>query len=211
MKKTGIYAGAFVVCMVVALVVGFAGAAVATPHSLGKTARNETSHGQGPGPVGDIIDKLEQQGVDVSAARTAIANGDMAALRSWLDAYREANPENQTGNENRPGPAKIIDKLEQQGVDVSTARTAIANGDMAALRSWLDAYREANPENQTGNENRPGPAKIIDKLERQGVDVSAARTAIANGDMAGLKTWLDEFRTSHGGEFCSNKTGGRAC
>ena len=77
------------------------------------------------------------------------------------------------------------------------------------FRSWLEAYRDANPQDQAGNENRPDPADIIDRLEQKGVDVSAARTAIQNGDMAALKTWLDEFRSSHTGELRGNRTGGR--
>ncbi len=209
MKKSGILLGALGVCVVVALVVGFASAAVTTPHAFGKGSRNETAQGQGHGAPLNIIDKLEQQGVDVSAAKTAIANNDTAALRTWLEAYREANPRNQTGNENRPVPGDIINKLEQQGVDVSAAKTALANGDTAALRTWLEAYREANPKNQTGNENRPVPGDIINKLAQQGVDVSAAETAIANGDTAALRTWLEEFRDTHMGEIRGNKTGGR--
>jgi len=209
MKKQGIFIGALGVCVVVALVVGFAGAAVVTPHLFGKTARNETTPGQGHGIPGDFIEKLEQQGVDVSAAKTAIQNGDTAALKSWLNAYRDANPSNQTGNLDRPGPEKIIDTLEQQGVDVSAAKTAIQNGDTAALKSWLNAYRDANPRNQTGNLDRPGPEKIIDTLEQQGVDVSAAKTAIQNGDTAALKSWIDAARSSHASGAGGNKTGGR--
>ncbi len=140
--------------------------------------------------------------------KTAIANGDTAALKTWLEAYRDANPRNQTGNQERPDPEKIIDRLEHQGVDVSAAKTAIANGDTAALKTWLEAYRDANPRSQTGNQERPDPEKIIDRLEHQGVDVSAAKTAIANGDIAALKTWLEEFRASHTGQMRGTRAGG---
>jgi hypothetical protein len=151
MKTPGLFIGALGVCVVVALVVGLAGAAVVTPHVFGKAARNETARGQGHGAPGDLIDKLEQQGVDVSAAKAAIANGGMATLKTWFDAYRDANPRNQTGNENRPGPGKIIDKLEQQGVDVSAAKAAIANGDTAALKKWLEEFRAAHTGEIRGN------------------------------------------------------------
>ena len=157
MKKPGIFIGALGVCVVVALVVGFAGAAVVTPHLFGKAARNETNPGTGHGLPGDIIDKLEQQGVDVSAARTAIQNGDMAALKSWLDAYRDANPRNQTANQDRPVPGDIIDKLEQQGVDVSAAKTAIQNGDTAALKSWLEQFRASHTGEIRGNKTGGRP------------------------------------------------------
>ena len=205
MKISGLFIGALGVCVVVALVVGLAGAAVVTPHIFGKAARNESAPGQGHGTPEGLIAHLEQQGVDVSAAKTAFANGDMAALKTWLEEYRDANPRNQTGNQERPDPAKIIAHLEQQGVDVSAAKTAFANGDMAALKTWLEEYRDANPRNQTGNQERPDPAKIIAHLEQQGVDVSAAKTAIANGDTAALKTWLEEYRDANP----RNKTGNR--
>jgi nucleoside diphosphate kinase len=209
MKKQGILFGALGVCLVVVLVVGFAGAAAATPQGFGKSARNETAPGQGHGASGNIIDKLEQQGVDVSAAKTAIANNDTAALKTWLDSYRESHPRNQTASENKPPLSNIISKLESQGVDVSAAKTAIANNDMAALKTWLDSYRESHPRNQTASENRPLMGNLISKLASQGVDVSAAETAIANNDTTALKTWLDQFRALHKGEMRGNTTGGR--
>jgi post-segregation antitoxin (ccd killing protein) len=157
MKKTGIFIGALGICVVVALVVGVAGAAVSTPHLFGKTAENETIQGQGHGAPGDLIDKLEQQGVDVSAAKTAILNGDTAALKSWLDAYRTANPRNQTGNQERPVPEDIINKLEEKGVDVSAAKIAIQNGDMAALKSWLEEFRASHTGGIRGNKTGENP------------------------------------------------------
>jgi hypothetical protein len=157
MKKPGIFIGALGVCVVVALVVGFAGAAVNSPHLLGKTAKNVTTPGQGHGAPGDIIDKLEKQGVDVSAAKTAIQNGDMAALKAWLDAYRVANPRNQTGSQDRPVPGDIIDKLEKQGVDVSAAKTAIQNGDTAALKAWLEEFRASHTGGMRGNKTGESP------------------------------------------------------
>ncbi len=197
MKTPGIFIGALGVCVVVALVVGLAGAAVVTPQHFGKATRNDTAPGQGHGSPEAIIGQLEQQGVNVSGAMTAIQNGDKNALKTWLDSYRDANPRNLTGNQERPGREKIIDCLGKQGVDVSGAMTAIQNGDKNALKTWLDSYRDANPRNLTGNQDRPGPEKIIDHLEQQGVDVSGAMTAIQNGDTNALKTWLEEFRASH--------------
>ncbi|MCX6698983.1 MAG: hypothetical protein NTV68_03495, partial [Methanomicrobiales archaeon] len=119
MKTPGILIGALGVCVVVALVVGLAGAAVVTPHVFGKATKNDTAPGQGHGSPEAFIEYLEQQGVDVSGATTAIQNGDKNALKTWLDAYRDANPRNQTGNQDRPGPEKIIENLEHHGVDVS--------------------------------------------------------------------------------------------
>lgn len=137
--------------MVVVLVVGFAGAAVTTPHGFGKTARNETVPGQGHGAPGNIIDKLEEQGVDVSAPKTAIANNDQAALKTWLDSYRESHPRNQTASETRPLLSDIISRLANQGVDVSAAKTAIANNDTSALKAWLDQFRAAHNGEMRGN------------------------------------------------------------
>ena len=98
MKTPGIFIGALGVCVVVALVVGLAGAAVVTPHVFGKTARNGTFTGQGHGEPGDLIERLAQQGVDVSVPQTAIQNGDMNALKTWLDAYRSSHSGEIRGN-----------------------------------------------------------------------------------------------------------------
>ncbi len=160
--------------MVVALVVGFAGAAVITPHSVGNASKIDIATWQSNGAPGWTIDYQKQQGVAVSVPNNAIRNGDKTALKSWLKAYRGTTYQNQIGNNNRQTSEKIFSYLEKQGIDVAVPKAAMQNGDMAALQPWAEDY-----------------------LTQQGVDVTVPKAAMQNGDMQTLKTWLDAFRASH--------------
>ncbi len=203
MKKTGIFFGALGVFMVIALVVGTAGAATITPNALVvKSTKNETGSMPGPGLPGDLIAHLKQQGVDVSGLETAIQNGDTAAVKAWLDAHRGPDHMNQTDNGACPDPGKLLTLLKQQGVDVSGLETAIQNGDTAAITAWLDAHRGPDHMNQTGNGACPDPGKLLTFLKQQGVDVSGLETAIQNGDSAAIKAWFD----AHPGPDHMNQT-----
>ena len=195
MKKTGIFFGALGVFMVIALVVGTAGAATITPNALVvKSTKNETGSMPGPGLPGDLIAHLKQQGVDVSGLETAIQNGDTAAITAWLDAHRGPDHMNQTGNGTCPDPGKLLTLLKQQGVDVSGLETAIQNGDTAAIKAWLDAHRGPDHMNQTDNGNFPETGKLVTSLMQQGDTVSVAETSSQNGDTTIVKTWLDNLR-----------------
>jgi hypothetical protein len=108
------------------------------------------------------------------------------------------------------GQSQIIEHLAQQGVDVSVPQTALRNGDTAAVKTWLDAYQHTNPRNESDNRAVPDPGKLLERLSKQGVDVSTMETALQNGDTNALKTWLDAFRASHMNEMRGNTTGGRS-
>ncbi len=106
-----------------------------------------------PGPE-KFIERLEQQGVDVTEVITALRNGDDEAVKTWLEAYREEHKGDM--KDQQPGPEKFIERLEQQGVDVTEVKTALQNGDNEAVKTWLEAYREENrdqmrPASRMGN------------------------------------------------------------
>jgi hypothetical protein len=89
MKTPGIYIGAFAVCCIVALVIGTASAAAMTQQGSCNNFR-DTAGLFGPQKM---IERLEQRGVDVTEAKTALQNGDTTAVKEWLQAYREAHPD----------------------------------------------------------------------------------------------------------------------
>jgi SOS response regulatory protein OraA/RecX len=154
---------------------------------------NSTSR---PGPE-KIIERLEQQGVDVTEVKTALQNGDTATVKTWFDTYREAHKDQMPNSTSRPGPEKIIERLEQQGVDVTEVKTALQNGDTATVKTWFDTYREAHKDQMPNSTSRPGPEKIIERLEQQGVDVTEVKPLLQNGDSDAVKAWLDAYRESH--------------
>jgi hypothetical protein len=91
-----------------------------------------------------IITRLEERGVDVTEVKTALQNGDTEAVQAWLETHRPERPE---GSGRSPPDLtdpvqeqKIIDRLEEQGVDVSEVETDLQNGDTTAVQAWLESY-----------------------------------------------------------------------
>jgi Asp-tRNA(Asn)/Glu-tRNA(Gln) amidotransferase B subunit len=179
MKLSGIFTGAFGVCLVIAVVVGIASAAVGTPHFFVNSQKNDTASGKGNGASGEFITHIKQQGVDNSLPKAAIHNAEMTSLNLWLNSYRDTNDQNTISKHSYPISEKILSKLEEQGVDVSVPKAAIQKGHKATLKSWI-------------------LGKIISKLEAEGVDVSVPKAAIQNGDMAALQTWVEEYLDEQG-------------
>jgi len=112
-----------------------------------------------------FIAQLQKQGVDVSAVQTALQNNDTAAVKSWVTSYRESHKE-QSGNTTHAQKSvgfavnatmqqahiqSSISQLQKQGVDVSTAQTALQNNDTAAANSWLKSYFESHKDALTNS------------------------------------------------------------
>jgi hypothetical protein len=90
MKTPGIYYGLIAAFCVLTLCIGMVNATDLTQSATNCTGRPGFGHGHPPSP-NEMITHLEQQGVDVSEAETALQNGDTDAVKAWLDAYREAH------------------------------------------------------------------------------------------------------------------------
>ncbi len=197
MKKTGIVFGiAAFLCMCAFLAVPAVAAA--------DGARN------GP-PCGDHItgtlDKLEEQGYDVSAIRAAVESGDMETARDLLQQLMSANPDARppqgAGRGNGERMAGMLDELASDGYDVSAIQAAIAAGDLETAHTLMQEFMAANPEAIPARGEGPGQpngeiiTKMLDKLEEQGYDVSAIRAAVESGDMETARDLLQEFMSAN--------------
>jgi DNA-binding transcriptional MerR regulator len=205
MNTQGFVAGPLSVLCIVALVMGTASAAVitATGSTSDKGAIPAHLH---PSP-GSIISHLQQQGVDVTEVKTALQNGDTEAVNAWLEAHRPERPDG-TGRSSPDltDPTKqqeIITRLEEEGVDVTELKTALQNGDSAAVQAWLRTHfhdhRPAHKAPGLGDPTRE--QKIIDRLEKQGVDVTEVKADLQSGDTTAVQTWLETYLHSHEGEM----------
>ena len=96
MKTPKIYYGALAVFCITALGIGMASAGDGTYTIQGNTGTNGHGH-----PVFNLTDttvqqhlltRLEQQGIDVSALKTAFQNGDMVAVKTWFENYHQSHP-----------------------------------------------------------------------------------------------------------------------
>ena len=86
MKTPRSYFGALGLFCIIALFIGTAGAAE-VPGPDGSCFGNKTAHG---GPV-KILDRLEEQGIDVSAIRVAVASGNMDIVHTLMQQFMEAH------------------------------------------------------------------------------------------------------------------------
>ena len=151
MKTPGIYIGALAVCCIVALVIGTASAAAMMQQGSGNNLNNKA------GPFGPekMIERLEQQGVDVTGVKTALQNGDTNAVKAWVQSYREAHLGERvkgagkgpvTGEANGVRMLRMLDNLTAQGYDVLTIRTAVTSGNYETAHTLMQEFRTAHPD-----------------------------------------------------------------
>jgi hypothetical protein len=114
------------------------------------------------------------------------------------------------------GPEKLINRLEQQGVDVTEVIIALQHGDTHAVKEWLQSFREdhqservkgagKNPMTCVANGERM--FQMLDNLTAQGYDVSAIRNAVTSGDYETAHILMQEFRTAHRDAFSARGEG----
>jgi len=154
MKTPGIYIAAIATYCVFALVIGTASAAAITQQGSGNNIR-DTAGLFGPEKM---IERLEQQGVDVTEAKTALQNGDTTAVKEWLQAYREAHPDlfPARGEGAGKGPMNgkpdgermtgMLENLTDMGYDVSAISSAVTSGNFETAHTLMQEFRTAHPD-----------------------------------------------------------------
>jgi hypothetical protein len=92
------------------------------------------------------LDRLEEQGYDVSLIRTAIESGDRETVRTLMQQFMEEHGEELdfpappcNGGDRLAGP---LDRLEEQGYNVSEIRTAVENGDRETARTLMQQFMD---------------------------------------------------------------------
>jgi uncharacterized membrane protein YjjP (DUF1212 family) len=219
MKTPKLYYGALIVFCALTFSIGMAGATGINQNATkgiwhpGFDLANATQQQQ-------VIDHLEQEGVDVSEVKTALQNGDSASVKTWLDVYFKANKPQMTRGTGHPGfdltnvtqQQKIISGLEQKGVDVSEVKTALQNGDSASVKTWLNSYFKNNKPQMTRSTDHTGfdltnatqQQKIISRLEQKGVDVTELKSDFQSGNTSAAKAWLENYAQTHKTERSEN-------
>lgn len=154
MKTPGIFIAVFAVYCICALCIGMSSAVDATT-----SASHNSTFYAGPGhrlsPT--IIANHEHKGVNVSAVKPALRNGDNATAMTWLESHRTTHPAG-IGAE-RPGfdltnstqQQQIITRLEKNGVDITEFKTDLLNGNIDAAKALLDAFMQVHRSNVTAH------------------------------------------------------------
>ena len=117
------------------------------------SAAPETA-GTGEGPS-VLLDEIEAAGYDVTYIRAAFEDGDFEDTGTLIHQFIEAHPgeftpafdETQSGGESGEGARRrtgMLEKLEDQGYDVTDIRAAFACGDTGAAYTLLQQFMEAH-------------------------------------------------------------------
>jgi hypothetical protein len=217
MKTPGMYYGVLAVFCVIALCIGLAGAAGAAQST------NDGTHGKGMVHQGfdltnatvqqQIIARYEQQGVDVTAIRTAFRNGDTAAVKSWMEAHRPARTQPPHSGlskgfdiTNATVQQEILARYAKQGVDTTGLAAAFRSGNTTDVRTWMEAHRPAAPGPAKGSfgrapdmTNTTVQQEILARYAKQGVDTTGLAAAFQSGNTTEMRTWMEAHRPASPG------------
>jgi hypothetical protein len=214
MKTFTSMAGNLGVLLLVFAVLGLGISTVSAATGTSSPGNITTLHGQGSGHHFAQNSTLQHtlQGTNITQFRTRGANVNASAA-AFRNTTHEKNGQDFAVNATMQQARlqSFIAELQKQEVDVSTVQTALQNNDTAAVKSWVTSYRESH-KGQSGNtthaQKSPGIAvnatmqqahlqSFIAQLQKQGVDVSTAQTALQNNDTAAVNSWLKSYFEAH--------------
>jgi len=92
----------------------------------------------------EIVTKLGERGVDVTEVQADIQKGDNAAAKAWLETYFHTRRPETPGKNGNERLQLIVNSLEKKGVDVSSVKASLQNGDTSSVKAWLKSYFEAH-------------------------------------------------------------------
>jgi len=107
---------------------------------------------------------------------------------------------------NTSAQQEMLSRLAQQGTDVTGLKAAFASGNMADVKTWMDNNRPVQPGRPEGA-GHPGfdltnvtcQQEMLSRFAQQGTDVTGLKAAFASGNMADVKTWMDNNRPVQSG------------
>jgi hypothetical protein len=143
-----------------------------------------------------MIAGFAEKGVDVSAVTPLLQNGDNEAVGTWLITYFGNHKSERMKTTARFNASAGIPFHGERYGNLSAAKTAF-HGNMAAGVNWSE--KKLLPQNvgMAKNATRCNSTAIISNLEKKGVDVSAVKTALQNGDITAVATWLKSNFDTH--------------
>ena len=173
--------------------------------------RTSTADGilRGMIPAG-ALDRLEEQGYDMTAVRAAVERGDTDAARTLLEQFMAEHRDEfppPPGEEARLSAR--LDALEAEGIDVSAPRAALESGDLNTVLTLLRQLLGREGEMPPPDANDTRFLARLDRLEAQGFDMTAIRAAFESGDQETARTLLAQFMAEHKDEFPAPPEGER--
>jgi len=144
------------------------------------------------------------------AIHTAVQSGNQQKVKALLDQGADINAKDDKGNTIlhyavREGYKELVDLLVSRGADVnlipekgySPLHYAVWNEDVNTVKLLVDhgaQFNEKDPDGWTAFYNAvwQGSREIVDFLVSKGADISTFHMAAAMGDVAGVKTFLEQ-------------------
>ena len=138
-------------------------AAVATPLATGDGAGRESLAKDGACQEGTCegeriqfaLQKMAENGIDITDLETALENGDMEAVRAFMQENRPADAPDGAPMMNEEHAQQMIQRMQENGIDTSDLETALENGDMEGVRAFM---QENRPDNDGTGFRHGGPA-----------------------------------------------------
>ena len=210
MKTPGIFIAVFAVYCICALCIGVSSATDVTTSTVNHNSTFYAGPGHRLSPE-TIIANHEHKGVNASAVKPALRNGDNATAMTWLESHRTTHPAGIGAG--RPGfdltnatqQQQIISRLEKDGVDATEFKTDLQNGKTDAAKTWFENYFQTHKPAMGQGAGRPGfdltnatqQQQIITRLEKDGINVTEFKTDLLNGNIDAAKALLDAFMQVH--------------
>ena len=149
--------------------------------------------------------------MDTTGLAAAFQSGNTTDVKSWLEAHRPAAPGFAKGSfgkspdyTNTTVQQQILARYAKQGVDTTGLSAAFQSGNTTDVKSWLEAHRPAAPGFAKGSfgkspdyTNATVQQQILARLDKQGVDTTALKTAFQGGDTAAVNAWFEAFFRAH--------------
>ncbi|NYT06166.1 MAG: hypothetical protein GKC04_07345 [Methanomicrobiales archaeon] len=104
-----------------------------------------------------------------------------------------------------PDFAARLDALGELGFDVSAIQAALESGDRETartlMRQFAEEHKDELPIPHSGGRHGGTIDGLLDRLEEQGYDLTAIRTAVENGDDETARTLMRQFMEEHKDEL----------
>jgi hypothetical protein len=147
-----------------------------------------------------ILAGLEAKGVDVSAAKTLLQTNDTSGVSTWLATYFAGHNNERLNMTSRFNGSAGIRFPTEKSDNLSVMKTAF-HSNAAAGSNWSGTRLQPHNGGVGKNTTRCNSTAIISDLEKKGVDVSSVKTALQNGDVTAITSWLKSyFQTTLSGQ-----------
>ena len=98
----------------------------------------------------EMIQNMQENGVDTTDLETALENEDREAVHTFMQENRPADAPEQNGDKaamNEDRMQEMIQKMQENGVDTTALETALENEDREAVHTFMQENRPADAGN----------------------------------------------------------------